>query len=93
MKRYLLFLAMVCCISITLQAQKKNFTYKFYGQLRGDLFYNTRANAELVDGLFHMYPSDIKPDADGNDLNSVPNSSFYLLYSRLGVDVTGPMIG
>ncbi len=23
-------------------AQKKNFSYKFYGQVRGDLFYNSR---------------------------------------------------
>ena len=30
-------------------AQKKNFSYKFYGQVRGDLFYNSRANSEIVD--------------------------------------------
>ena len=51
-------------------AQKKNFSYKFYGQVRGDLFYNSRANSEIVDGLFHLYPKDISPDADGNDLNA-----------------------
>ncbi|WP_099463802.1 hypothetical protein [Parabacteroides provencensis] len=74
-------------------AQKKNFSYKFYGQVRGDLFYNSRANAEIVDGLFHLYPKDVSLDADGNDLNATPNGSFYLLYSRLGIDVTGPNIG
>ena len=74
-------------------AQKKNFSYKFYGQVRGDLFYNSRANAEIVDGLFHLYPKDKNLDADGNDLNATANGSFYLLYSRLGVDVTGPNIG
>ncbi|MEG1544274.1 MAG: hypothetical protein RR382_07090, partial [Tannerellaceae bacterium] len=75
--------------SISGTAQKKNFSYKFYGQVRGDLFYNSRANEETVDGLFYMYPKDIKPDADGNDLNATPNGSFYLLYSRLGLDVKG----
>ena len=74
-------------------AQKKNFSYTFYGQVRGDLFYNSRANAEIVDGLFHLYPKDKNSDADGNDLNATANGSFYLLYSRLGVDVTGPNIG
>jgi hypothetical protein len=74
-------------------AQKKKFSYKFYGQVRGDLFYNSRSNAEIVDGLFHLYPKDIAPDADGKDLNARPDGSFYLLYSRLGLDVSGPNIG
>lgn len=74
-------------------AQKTPFSYKFYGQVRGDLFYNSRANAEMVDGLFYLYPKDVQPDADGKDLNASPNGSFYLLYSRFGVDVSGPRIG
>ena len=81
------------CLVFTGAAQKKNFTYKFYGQVRGDLFYNSRANGEIVDGLFHLYPKDHAYDADGNDLNAQSNSSFYLLYSRLGIDMTGPSIG
>ncbi len=74
-------------------SQKKNFTYKLYGQVRGDLFYNSRANAETVDGLFHLYPKDISYDADGNDLNAETNSSFYVLYTRLGINVGGPRVG
>lgn len=81
------------CLVFTSAAQKKNFTYIFYGQVRGDLFYNSRANGEIVDGLFHLYPKDHAYDADGNDLNAQSNSSFYLLYSRLGIDMTGPSIG
>lgn len=92
MKRYLLLLAALC-MAMAGYAQKKNFSYTFYGQVRGDLFYNSRANAEIVDGLFHLYPKDKNPDADGNDLNATANGSFYLLYSRLGVDVKGPDIG
>lgn len=92
MKRYLLLFAAFATVMAG-YAQKKNFSYKFYGQVRGDLFYNSRANAEIVDGLFHLYPMDVKPDADGNDLNATANGSFYLLYTRLGVDVAGPNIG
>ncbi len=84
---------MALCLAVSGLAQKENFTYTFYGQVRGDLFYNSRANAETVDGLFYLYPKDHSYDADGNDLNATPNGSFYLLYSRLGVDVTGPDIG
>ena len=74
-------------------AQKKGFSYKFYGQVRADLFYNTRTNSETVDGLFYMYPLDKLPDADGNDLNDQGNGNLYALYSRVGVDVAGPMLG
>ena len=49
MKRYLLLFAALCMVMAG-HAQKKNFSYKFYGQVRGDLFYNSRANAEIVDG-------------------------------------------
>ena len=72
---------------------KKGFELKLYGQVRADLFYNTRANVESVDGLFFSYPMDIKPDAEGNDLNDQDNSNMYLLYSRLGLDVKGPKLG
>lgn len=75
MKRNLLLLIGLC-MAVCVQAQKKNFSYKFYGQVRGDLFYNSRANAEIVDGLFHLYPKDVALDADGKDLNASPNGSF-----------------
>lgn len=73
--------------------RKRIFLINFRDRCVADLFYNSRANAEIVDGLFHLYPKDKNLDADGNDLNATANGSFYLLYSRLGVDVTGPNIG
>lgn len=92
MKKLIVLLAGIC-MSLPAMAQKKNFTYKFYGFVRGDLFYNTRANMAPVDGNFYLYPLDKKPDADGKDLNANPNGSFYTFTSRLGVDATGPNIG
>lgn len=71
----------------------QDFKFKFYGQIRTDFYYNSRANEETVDGLFYMYPKDKVRDPEGNDLNSTPNSNFYTLYSRLGVDVAGPKLG
>lgn len=92
MKHYLFLLAGLL-LATGLHAQKENFSYKFYGQVRTDLFYNSRANVETVDGLFYMYPKDEVYDAAGEDLNATANGSFYVLYSRLGVDITGPHIG
>lgn len=92
MKRSILLSAGLL-IALCGYAQKKKFSYQFYGQIRTDLYYNSRANEETVDGLFYMYPKDIKPDAAGKDLNATANGSFYVLYTRLGLDVKGPMLG
>lgn len=89
------FFTLFACILflIPASAQKKNFTYRFYGFVRGDLFYNSRANLAPVDGNFYLFPLDKVPDADGNDLNATANGSFYTFTTRLGVDITGPNLG
>ena len=92
MKKHLILSA--CLImAISSFAQKKDFSYKFYGQIRTDLYYNSRANEETVDGLFYMYPKDEVFDSNGRDLNATANGSFYTLYTRLGLDVKGPKLG
>ena len=92
MKKYILIFLCLMMVSGSF-AQIKDFKFKFYGQIRTDLYYNSRANEETVDGLFYMYPKDKVRDEDGNDLNGTPSSNFYTLYSRLGVDVAGPKLG
>lgn len=73
-------------------AQDK-FGFKFYGRVRAELGYNSRASQESVDGLFYMFPLDKQRDPDGKDLNAVPSGNMYALYTRLGVDIKGPSIG
>lgn len=48
------FLFTLLLLSASSFAQNKDFSYKFYGQVRTDLYYNSRANEETVDGLFYM---------------------------------------
>ena len=93
MKKVMCLCALLIGGAGALSAQKKGFDYKFYGQVRTDFYYNSRANSETVDGLFYMYPQDTRLDAAGQDLNAVANSNFYTLYSRVGVDVAGPQLG
>ncbi len=88
-----LLVGLLLSLALPLCAQKKNLSYSFYGQVRGDLYLDSRFSQEIVDGLFFLYPKDHAYDADGNDLNASPSGSFYLLYSRLGLDVKGPQIG
>lgn len=92
MKRILVLCIFLCSL-IPGFAQKKNFSYSFYGFVRGDLFYNTRANVAPVDGNFYMYPLDKLPDVNGKDINKTPNGSFYTFTTRLGLDMTGPEVG
>lgn len=91
MKRILLLFAAIFVL-LSVSAQVKDFSYKFYGRVRGDVFYNSRHNVESVEGTFYMYPMDVKPDANGEDLNSVPNSGDFIFCTRLGLDITGPQI-
>lgn len=86
-------LLLLASVATSTFAQIKDFDFKIYGQVRGDLFYNSRANEESVDGLFYSYPKDHNYDAAGNDLNDTDNSNMYLLYTRLGIDLKGPKIG
>lgn len=92
MKKYILLSLCLMTLSSSF-AQLKDFKFKFYGQIRTDFYYNSRANEETVDGLFYMYPKDEVLDSNGEDLNDTSNSNFYTLYSRLGLDVAGPKLG
>ncbi len=94
MRRFF-FLSILGMLAVAAMAQQaaSDFSFKFYGRIRGDLFYNSRANEESVDGLFYSYPKDKDPDAEGNDLNASPQSNFYTIYTRLGVDIGGPTLG
>lgn len=92
MRRFLLGMMSILPF-ISMFSQKKEFTYSFYGFVRGDLFYNSRANVAPVDGTFYLYPLDHDYDAQGKDINATPNGSFYTFTSRLGMDISGPAIG
>ena len=71
----------------------KDVNLKIYGHVRTDIYYNSRDNVQSVDGLFYSYPKDEVLDANGNDINGSDNSNMYAVYSRMGFDFTGPMIG
>lgn len=71
----------------------KDFSLKIYGHVRTDLFYNSRANTESVDGLFYSFPKDKVLDDNGKDINGSASSNMYAVYSRMGFDFAGPMIG
>ncbi|MFR9621133.1 MAG: hypothetical protein SNH63_07970 [Rikenellaceae bacterium] len=92
MKRLLTFCVAVCCC-VAAVAQESSYNYDFYGFVRGDFYYNNRANVAAVNELFYLYPLDESFDALGEDLNETSSSSFYSFVTRLGLDVQGPNVG
>ncbi len=92
MKTIIITLILFICNNFA-WSQKKNFSYQFYGFVRGDLFYNTRTSMAPVDGNFYLFPLDRSFDANGKDINAGPNGSFYTFTTRLGLNVIGPNIG
>ena len=92
MKRIVVLL-LLSIIAFPVFSQKDNFTYRFYGFVRGDLVYDTRSNVTSLAGNFYILPMDVKPDANGKDLNAVPSGNLYTLSTRMGLDLAGPMVG
>jgi hypothetical protein len=91
--RRLLMLFFCCILMAPVMAQQKNITYKLYGFVRDDLFYNSRKNVDAVDGLFHLFPLNEDIDAHGSDLNAVPSTNLSSITTRFGVDFSGPDVG
>ena len=85
--------ALLCLRSLSIYAQEKKFKFKLYGQIRTDIFYNSRASQEMIDGLFYMYPLNKQLDANGRDLNDKFSGNFYALTTRFGVNIEGPKLG
>ena len=48
------FLFTLLLLSASSVAQNKDFSYKFYWQIRTDLYYNSLSNEETVDWLFYL---------------------------------------
>ena len=89
MKSFIITLFMIIPLC-GLWAQKKDFSYKFYGQVRNDIYFNSRQNNESVDGALLSYPKGKDIDPAGKDINAVSNLNLYNMHTRLGIDVNGP---
>lgn len=89
LKKVLLFLFI--CTSINTFAEEQKVKLKFYGFVRNDFYFNSRANSQAIDGAFHIYPEPVVPDAANNikDKNDVPQATLLAIATRLGLDVNG----
>lgn len=92
-KKSLFFFSFILIFSIV-SAAEPTASYKLYGFVRNDLYYNSRQNTEALDGLFNMIPKSIDQDGLGKDKNAVPNSQMLAISTRLGIDfISSPILG
>ncbi len=70
--------------------QTKKFTFKPYGFIRNDFYYDSRSNFETANGLFYIIPKDEEYNAHGQDMNDISTLNFMSIATRLGVRVSGP---
>ncbi len=90
MKNRLTLLLLTLCLSgtISLFAQQETTT-SIYGFVRSDFFLDSRAIKNSIQELHSFYPLYSDLNANGDDLNAVPNSGFNSVTSRLGVNING----
>lgn len=90
MKKNLSFFLLIILFSaLSLKAQDNKLKFKFTGFLRMDVCYDNRMSVVGNEGLFFLYPMDVKPDANGEDLNAQPSLGLYSFNARPAVDVSG----
>ena len=89
MKKTLFIEALMSMFIGGAKAQEK-FNFKFYGFVRNYACYDTRESLTSNSEQFYYMPKDVKPDADGNDLNAQPNMMLLSITTRLGLNITGP---
>ena len=78
---------------VGLHAQKGGFNYHFSGFVDPQLFFDTRQVVGARESELLFYPAPKELDAEGNDLNAVPNLNMLAITTRLGLKVDAPKLG
>jgi len=94
MKRNLL--VVICLIFVAglfaqtpVKEKKSKIKLNFSGYIKNDYFWDTRQTVSAREGHFLLFPSPVKLDPDGKDINAVPNFNFLSIQSRVRLTVTG----
>lgn len=92
-KKHLLIITLLLFQITYIFATEPSVTYKFYGFVRNDVYYNSRQNVEALDGLFNILPKPIELNSFGEDKNGQMNIEMLSISTRLGIDLTSAPIG
>ncbi|HAN17162.1 MAG: hypothetical protein A2X13_06195 [Bacteroidetes bacterium GWC2_33_15] len=72
------------------ESEEKKIDFKLSGFIRTDFYYDSRQNAEALEGLLHIYPKDISLDANSKDQNAQSSVGLVDIASRITGQITGP---
>lgn len=71
------------------QSDDNKIKVDFSGFIRVDYYYDSRQSVTSNEGLLFLYPKDVAPDSNGEDLNDVPNAGLYSFNTRPALTVSG----
>ncbi len=84
-----IFAILLLVNSIYVMAQEAA-SYKLYGFIRSDFTYDSRKILSSAQDIFSLYPMYQDINADGEDMNATPSSSFTSVTSRFGFNLSIP---
>ena len=93
MKILLFFAAVLLSLSTVAQKdsdKEKKITINIHGFIKSDYWYDTRQVAYAREGLFTLFPKDVKKDAAGKDLNAAASFNYSAITSRINFLIEGP---
>ena len=90
MKKNIILLAIIFLPFMSISQDDKGVvSTKLYGFVKNDMFWDSRQTVSAREGHFLLFPATILKDADGNDINAVPNFNFLAVQTRVGIKITG----
>jgi len=91
MKKNLLLVAIAALFStISFAQDQPKFGIEFSGYVKTDVIWDSRQTVAIREGHFLLYPTNEQLDANGNDINAVPNFNILSIQTRLHGKITGP---
>lgn len=86
-----LFLGTLLLFPLTLLAQEANvFGIKLSGYVKSDYFFDSRQTIAAREGHFLLWPSPVKEDPDGEDINARPGLNMLAIQTMLKGSISGP---
>jgi len=90
MKRLIVTVAAALVFTGVFAQEEQKFGIKFSGFVKNDFFLDSRQTVAAREGHFLLWPSPIKEDEDGADINAKANFNMLAVQSRLKGTISGP---
>lgn len=94
MKHFFIPFILTCIISITnaqdtAKTNKTSTKIEVHGFIKTDYWYDSRQVVYAREGLFTLFPEDVRLDKNGNDINAQSSFNFSAITSRVNMKIKG----